>query len=58
MPSDNTFEKIQKATVTLLRKGGQGVLVLSHLIQNIVFSTKPSTIQNHKPLIFNKTFFD
>ena len=37
-----------------------GVLlsVLSHLIQNMVFSIKPSTTQNHKPLIFNKTFFD
>jgi hypothetical protein len=32
--------------------------VLSHLIQNMIFSIKPRTIQNHKPLIFNKTFFD
>ncbi len=32
--------------------------VLSHLIQNMFFSIKPRTIQNHKPLIFNKAFFD
>ncbi len=32
MPSDKTLEIVQKATVTLLRKGGQGILVYSNII--------------------------
>ncbi|MCK5345091.1 MAG: hypothetical protein KAR20_16895, partial [Candidatus Heimdallarchaeota archaeon] len=31
---------------------------LSHLIQNMVSTINPRTIQNHKPLNFNKTYFE